>query len=70
MILSEGGSRTRIHKKRGKKHVRLDLGFGKEKFFLITLNHKFALIQLWAAVYFFFFLLVANTHSTALENIV
>ena len=69
MILSEGGSRTRIRKKRGKKHVRLDLGFGKEKFFLITLNHKFALIQLWAEVYFFF-LLVANTHSTTRENIV
>ena len=55
MILSERGSRKRICKRRGKKHVYLDLGFGKEKFFLLTLNHKFTLIQLWAGVHFFFF---------------
>ena len=46
MTLSEERSRKRIRKKRGKKHVCLDLGFGKEKFFLIILNHKFVLIQL------------------------
>lgn len=56
-------------KERKETRTRLDLGFGKEKFFLIILKPQVCSHPALGGVHFFF-LLVANTHSTIHENIV